>query len=130
MKIRNGFVSNSSSSSFIVCGFSTNDSCKVYDMLKERFEEEDPCISEEDVYWKAHVYLTERGLDYLYQWDYFRQGEWKATEEIGCILEEGSKERFDESLKKAEDTLKKFDEEHRTDFAKGRKIYSVFEKDF
>ena len=49
MKIRNGFVSNSSSSSFVVYGFSTDDSCKVYDMLEKKFKEEDPGMSEGDV---------------------------------------------------------------------------------
>ena len=129
MKIRSGFVSNSSSSSFIVCGFSTDDSCKVYNMLKEKFKEEGPYISgnyisEREVYWKVDSYLKEHGIDYLHQ------EEWNDTKEIGCILEEGSREKFDESLKKAEDTLKKFDEDHHTDFAKNHKIYSVFEEDF
>ncbi len=129
MKIRNGFVSNSSSSSFIVCGFNKDDSCEVYNMLKEKFKEEGPYISgnyisEREVYWKVDSYLKEHGIDYLYQ------EEWNDTKKIGCILEEGSREKFDESLKKAEDTLKKFDEEHHTDFAKNHKIYSVFEEDF
>ena len=35
MKVRNGFVSNSSSSSFIVYGFSEDDSCEVYDIVEK-----------------------------------------------------------------------------------------------
>lgn len=121
MKIRSGFVSNSSSSSFIIWGFSTGDSCKVYDMLKKKFEEENPYLSDEDIYWKIQCYLDRRGIGYCCRED------WYDTKEIGCILEEGSRKKFDESLKKAEDTLKKFNEEHHTDFSKNHKIYSAFE---
>lgn len=129
MKVRSGFVSNSSSSSFIVCGFNEEDSCKVYDMLKDKFKVEGSYISgnyisEREIYWKVDSYLKEHGIDYLYQ------EECNDMVRIGCILGEGSREKFDESLKKAENTLKKFDEDHHTDFTKNHKIYSVFEEDF
>ena len=124
MKIRNGFVSNSSSSSFIVYGFSTDDSCEVYDMLEKKFKEEDPDMSEGDVRWSMQEYLEKCGIDYCFY------NEWDGTKEIGYILEEGSKETFNESLKKAEDTLKKFNEEHHTDFTEDHKIYSVLHIDF
>ena len=42
MKVRFGFVSNSSSSSFIVCGFNEDDSCEVYNILENKLKEEDP----------------------------------------------------------------------------------------
>lgn len=121
MKIRSGFVSNSSSSSFIVYGFSTDNSCKIYDILKEKLKEEDPYISDVDVYWKIYFYLREYGIDY------FHHEESNDTKEIGCVLEEVDGEGFNESMKKAEDTLKKFDEDHHTDFTKDYKIYRVFE---
>ena len=124
MKVRNGFVSNSSSSSFIVCGFSTDDSCEVYNILEKKFKEEDPSISERDVRWKIHSYLEKCGIDYYFH------NEWNGDEGIGCILEEGSREKFNESLKKAENALKKFDEDHHTDFAKNHEIYSVFKIDY
>ena len=123
MKIRNGFVSNSSSSSFVVYGFNTDDSCEVYDMLEKKFKEEDPYMSEGDVRWSIQEYLEKRGIDYCFY------NEWDDTKEIGYILEEGSKETFNKSLEKAEDTLRKFNEEHHTDFVKGHKIYSVFHID-
>ena len=124
MKVRSGFVSNSSSSSFIVCGFSEEDSCEVYDILEKKLKEEDPSIEEDDMSWSIYCYLKKRGINYV------NNGEWNDTEEIGCILEEGSGKEFNESLKKAEDSLKKFDEEHHTDFAKDYRIYSVFKTDY
>ena len=124
MKVRNGFVSNSSSSSFIVCGFSADNSCEAYNMLKEKFRKENPDISEKELYWKVYAYLQSCGIDYCHR------EEWNDTEDIGCILEEGSRERFDESLKKAEDILEKFDKEYHTDFARDYRIYSVFEEDY
>lgn len=124
MKVRNGFVSNSSSSSFIVCGFSTDNSCEAYDMLEKKFKEEYPDMDEGDVCWEVQWYLKERGLDYC------RRNEWNDTVEIGCILGEGDIEKFNESLKEAEDTLKKFEEEHHTDFAKDYRVYSVFTIDY
>lgn len=124
MKVRSGFVSNSSSSSFIVCGFSEDDSCEVYDILEKKLKEEDPSIDEADMSWSIYCYLKERGINYV------NHGEWNDTEEIGCILEEGSGKEFKESLKKAENSLKKFDEEHHTDFAKDYIIYSVFKTDY
>ena len=124
MKVRSGFVSNSSSSSFIVCGFSEDASCEVYDILEKKLKEEDPSIEEDDMCWSIYRYLKKRGINYV------NHGEWNDTEEIGCILDEGSGEEFNESLKKAEDSLKKFDEEHHTDFAKDYRIYSVFKTDY
>lgn len=124
MKIRSGFVSNSSSSSFIVCGFSIDDSYEVYNILEKKFKEEDPCMSDSDVRWNIHSYLEKCGIDYYFDFD------WDGTEGIGCILDEGSRETFNESLKKAENALKKFDEDHHTDFAKNHKIYSVYKVDY
>ena len=124
MKIRNGFVSNSSSSSFIVCGFSTDDSCEAYNILEKKLKEEDPTIDEDDMSWSIYCYLKERGINYL------NHGEWNDTEEIGCILEEGSGKEFNESLRKSESILKKFDEEHHTDFAKDYRVYSAFEENY
>lgn len=124
MKIRHGFVSNSSSSSFILYGFSPDDSDKVYDMLKKKFEAEDSYLSEKELFYKIQCYLERCGIDYRYKEDW----NYNHTDGIGCILEEGSREKFDESLKEAEDALKKFDEEHHTDFAKNLKIFSAFEE--
>ena len=124
MKVRYGFVSNSSSSSFIVCGFSKDDSCEVYDIIEKKLKEEDPSVEEDDMSWSIYCYLKKRGINYV------NHGEWNDTEEIGCILEEGSGENFNESLKKAENSLKKFDEEHHTDFAKDYRVYSVFKTDY
>ena len=84
MKIRKGFVSNSSSSSFIVCGFNEDDSCEVYNILEKKLKEEDPSIEEDDMSWSIYCYLKEHGINYV------NHGEWNDTEEIGCILEEGS----------------------------------------
>ena len=126
MKIRCGFVSNSSSSSFILLGFSSEDSDKVYDMVKEKVKKEDPYLSDQKLFWKIQYYLERHGIDYCYKedWNYNR------TDGIGCILDEGSRETFIESLTKAEDILKKFDEEHHTDFAKNSMIFSAFEENY
>ena len=124
MKVRSGFISNSSSSSFIVCGFSEDDSCEVHNILEKKLKEEDPSIEEDDMSWSIYCYLKERGINYV------NHGEWNDTEEIGCILDEGSGEEFKESLKNAKNSLKKFDEEHHTDFAKDYRIYSVFKTDY
>ena len=74
--------------------------------------------------WSIYCYLKERGINYVHH------DEWNGTEEIGCVLEEGSGKEFNESLKKAESSLKKFDEEHHTDFAKDYRVYSVFQTDY
>ena len=126
MKIRRGFVSNSSSSSFILWGLSPEDSDKAYDMVKKKVEEEEPYLSEEDTFWRINYYFERHGLDYCYKedWNYNR------TDGIGRILDEGDRETFIKSLEKAEDIIKKFDEEHHTDFAKNCKIFSAWEENY
>ena len=124
MKIRNGFVSNSSSSSFILFGFSSEDSDKVYDMVKAKVKKEDPYLSDQKLFWKIQYYLERRGIDYCYKEDW----NYNHTDGIGCILDEGNIEEFDKSLEKAKEALEKFDEEHHTDFAKNSEIFSAFEE--
>ena len=126
MKIRNGFISNSSSSSFILFGFSSEDSDKVYDMVKEKVKKEDPYLSDQELFWKIQYYLERRGIDYCYKEDW----NYNHTDGIGCILDEGNIEEFDKSLEKAKEALEKFDEEHHTDFAKNSKIFSAFEENY
>ena len=126
MKIRNGFVSNSSSSSFILFGFSSEDSGKVYDMVKEKVKKEDPYLSDQKLFWKIQYYLERRGIDYCYKEDW----NYNHTDGIGCTLDEGNIEEFDKSLEKAKEALEKFDEEHHTDFAKNSKIFSAFEESY
>ena len=123
MKIRSGFVSNSSSSSFIIWGFSPEDSDKAYDMVKKKIEKEEPHLSESDIFWRVNYYFMSRGIDYCFkeQWNY------EHTDGIGCVLDEGDRETFNKSLEEAEGVIKKFDEEHHTDFARNCKIFSVFE---
>ena len=126
MKIRNGFISNSSSSSFILFGFSSEDSDKVYDMVKEKVKKEDPYLNDQKLFWKIQYYLERRGIDYCYKEDW----NYNHTDGIGCILDEGNIEEFDKSLEKAKEALEKFDEEHHTDFAKNSKIFSAFEENY
>ena len=126
MKIRNGFVSNSSSSSFILFGFSSEDSDKVYSMVEEKVKKEDPYLSDQKLFWKIQYYLERRGIDYCYKEDW----NYNHTDGIGCILDEGNIEEFDKSLEKAKEALEKFDEEHHTDFAKNSKIFSAFEENY
>lgn len=126
MKIRSGFVSNSSSSSFIVFGFSSEDSDRVYDMVKKKVEAEDPYLSDQKLFWRIQYYLERHGIDYCYKEDW----NYNHTDGIGCILEEGSIEEFNKSLEKAKKALEKFDEEHRTDFAKNSMIFSAFEENY
>ena len=126
MKIRSGFVSNSSSSSFIVFGFSSEDSDRVYDMVKKKVEAEDPYLSDQKLFWRIQYYLERRGIDYCYKEDW----NYNHTDGIGCILEEGSIEEFNKSLEKAKEALEKFDEEHHTDFAKNSMIFSAFEENY
>ena len=126
MKIRNGFISNSSSSSFILFGFSSEDSDKVYSMVKEKVKKEDPYLSDQKLFWKIQYYLERRGIDYCYKEDW----NYNHTDGIGCILDEGNIEEFDKSLEKAKEALEKFDEEHHTAFAKNPKIFSAFEENY
>ena len=126
MKIRSGFVSNSSSSSFIVFGFSSEDSDRVYDMVKKKVEAEDPYLSDQKLFWRIQYYLERHGIDYCYKEDW----NYNHTDGIGCILEEGSIEEFNKSLEKAKEALEKFDEEHYTDFAKNSMIFSAFEENY
>ena len=123
MKIRSGFVSNSSSSSYILWGLSPEDSDKAYDMVKEKVKKEEPHLSESGIFWRVNYYFMSRGIDYCFkeQWNY------EHTDGIGCVLDEGDRETFNKSLEEAEDIIKKFDEEHHTDFARNCKIFSVFE---
>lgn len=118
MKIRNGFVSNSSSSSFIIYGFSSDDSDKVYNLVMDKLLEDDPTLNEDDMYECIEEYLDNHGLNFFhYDWD------WEKSD-IGYILEEGSKDKFNRSLEKAETVFKKFDEDHNTDFTKNAIVYS------
>ena len=126
MKIRSGFVSNSSSSSFIVFGFSSEDSDRLYDMVKKKVEAEDPYLSDQKLFWRIQYYLERHGIDYCYKEDW----NYNHTDGIGCILEEGSIEEFNKSLEKAKEALEKFDEEHHTDFAKNSMIFSAFEENY
>ena len=126
MKIRSGFVSNSSSSSFIVFGFSSEDSDRVYDMVKKKVEAEDPYLSDQKLFWRIQYYLERHGIDYCYKEDW----NYNHTDGIGCVLEEGSIEEFNKSLEKAKEALEKFDEEHHTDFAKNSMIFSAFEENY
>lgn len=126
MKIRSGFVSNSSSSSFIVFGFSSEDSDRVYDMVKKKVEAEDLYLSDQKLFWRIQYYLERHGIDYCYKEDW----NYNHTDGIGCILEEGSIEEFNKSLEKAKEALEKFDEEHHTDFAKNSMIFSAFEENY
>ena len=123
MKIRSGFVSNSSSSSYILWGFSPEDSDKAYDMVKEKVKKEEPHLSEINTFWRVNYYFRRRGIDYCFK----EQCNYEHTDGIGRILDEGDKETFNKSLEEAESIIEKFDEEHHTDFAKNCKIFSVFE---
>ena len=118
MKIRNGFVSNSSSSSFIVYGFSSDDSDKVYKLIVDKLLKENPILDRDDMYENIEEYLNNHGLNFFhYDWD------WKRPD-IGYRLEEGSKDKFNRSLEKAETVFKKFDEDHNTNFTKNAIVYS------
>ena len=119
MKIRGGFISNSSSSSFILYGFSSDVSEKVYNIVEE-FLAEDPTIDRDNLFGEVVDYLDDYyGLSCL---GYDQLG-WDGIE-IGYNLEEGSKEEFNRSLKKAEAALEEFDKDFATDFAKKAIIYS------
>ena len=67
MKIRSGFISNSSSSSYILWGFSPEDSDKAYDMVKEKVKKEEPHLSEINTFWRVNYYFRRRGIDYSFK---------------------------------------------------------------
>lgn len=127
MKIRGGFISNSSSSSFILYGLSSDVSEELYNIVEEfltrptgtkEFSQYDITVDSE------RAELVEKFLSYygLCCLTYDQLG-WDGIE-IGYILEEGSKEEFDRSLKKAEKYFKIFDKDFGTDFANKAMIYS------
>lgn len=124
MKIRNGFVSNSSSSSFIVYGFgNSRDRQEMYDTVTNILDRDSNWDKLSD-YGKARrveTYLYCKGVDY-FNYDYDNSD----IECIGCELQEGTEEKFLESLEKAKKTLKSFDEEHGTHFADKAIITSDF----
>ena len=115
MKIRNGFVSNSSSSSFIVYGSRDSEALhELYDTVSEILDKDS---SRDDLTYYEMVeevdsYLYDKGVNYFH-YDYDNSD----IECIGCELREGTEEKFMESLEKAKKTLKAFDEEHGTNFA-------------
>ena len=84
MKIRNGFVSNSSSSSFIVYGFGNYDVLhELYSMVNE-IRDKDSSLGDltyEEMAEEVEAYLSKKGVDYFH-YDYDNSD----IECIGCEL--------------------------------------------
>lgn len=115
MKIRNGFVSNSSSSSFIVYGFGNSDVLQeLYDTVTSILDQDSSLddLTYDEMAEVVTSYLDSKGVNYCH-YDYDNS----YIECIGCELREGTEKEFMESLEKAKKTLKAFDEEHGTNFA-------------
>lgn len=128
MKIRNGFVSNSSSSSFIVYGFSSDDSINksIYDIVVNKIREKDDSMTSSKLKSRVSKYLDNHGLDFCF----YDDDDYDLIPTIGCVLTEGDVYKFEESLKKSKEVLSKFDKDHGTDFSKSAKIFSYYEEDY
>lgn len=120
MKTRCGFVSNSSSSSFVIYGFDYNTGCALYDLVEDIIEKDGSRdLEDEGLAYYIGEYLGKYGIDH-YHYDYDNED----LCSIGCELREGSEEEFLESLMEAKAVLRKFDEEHGTKLADKAKIMS------
>ena len=122
MKIRNGFVSNSSSSSYIVYGFGNSGILQeLYDTVTDILDKDNSLddLTYDELAEEVQTYLIGKGVNYCH-YDYDNS----YIECIGCELREGTEEKFMESLEKAKKTLKAFDEEHGTHFADDAMIIS------
>lgn len=160
MKVRSGFVSNSSSSSFIVYGFYDDSINKsIYDIAANIIKEKDSSFSDtnnikdgnysEDEYKPVPTIggvlierdndivrskLSHRVAKYLdnhgLDFCFYDEDDYNSIPTIGCVLSEGDISEFEESLKKSKEILSKFDKDHGTDFAKNAKIFSYYSVDY
>lgn len=160
MKIRSGFVSNSSSSSYIVYGYGDYSISKsIYDIVANIIKEKDDSFGtvdslndgnySEDNYkpvptiggiqiekdnYMFRSELKRRVAKYLdnhgLDFCFYDEDDYDPIATIGCVLTEGDVSKFEESLKKSKEVLSKFDKDHGTDFAKSAEIFSYYEEDY
>ena len=120
MKIRSGFVSNSSSSSFIIYAYNREESTKIYEIIASKLKSENPSINDYFLPSEVRGYIySNYGLDLIEFDNYFKECI------IGCYLDDYKTEsQFRKSLDKSSEIFNKFNKDHNIDFYSEAKVFS------
>ena len=120
MKIRNGFISNSSSSSFIIYAYNREESTKIYKIVVNKIKSENPSIK--DIFLPSEV---RRYIFFNYGLDLIEFDNYSKECVIGCCIDDYKTEsQFRKSLDNFTGIFDRFNKDHNIDFFSEAEIFS------